>query len=97
MATRGKGRVSALPLFNFNKSETSFKQRLNSLDRKDTQYRCPEESAGRGRPKFVIPINQLVGLRSLNFSGKEIAKMLGVSEKTKEQSGGKFSTIHTVS
>ena len=34
----------------------------------------------KGSPKFVIPVNQLVGLRSLKFSWK--AKMLGVSETT---------------
>lgn len=52
----------------FQQIRAEYEQRLNGLDREDTQYRCPEESTGRGRPKFVIPVNQLVGLRSLNFS-----------------------------
>ena len=69
-------------ILQFQQIRAEYEQRFNSLDRDDTQYRCPEESTGRGRPKFVIPVNQLVGLRSLNFSWKEIAKMIGVSEKT---------------
>ena len=37
---------------------------------------------GKGRPKFLIPLRQLVDLRSLNFTWKAIAEMLGVSQKT---------------
>ena len=69
-------------IIQFQEIRAEYEQRLNGLDSETTQYRCPEESTGRGRPKYVIPVNQLVELRSLNFSWKEIAKMLGVSEKT---------------
>ena len=46
---------------------------------------CPihkQQNSGKGRPKFLIPRAQLVGLRSLNFTWKAISDMLGVSVKT---------------
>lgn len=51
----------------------------------DEEYRfvsCSEKGGGRGRSKFLIPESQIVGLRSLNFSWKDIAAMLGVSART---------------
>ena len=50
----------------------------------DLQYNCPNNvcSEGRGRPQLLIPKEQLEGLRSLGFSWKTVATMLGVSEKT---------------
>ena len=77
MATRGKGDFCS-SIIQFQQIRAEYEQRLNTLDREDTQYRCPEESTARGRPKFVIPVNQLFRLRSPNLSWK--AKMLGVSE-----------------
>lgn len=55
------------------------------IGRDDFQYLCPiynEQRNEKGRPKFLIPRAQLVGLRSLNFTWKAISEMLGVSEKT---------------
>ena len=50
-------------------------------------YQCPyeerdETNKGAGRPCFLIPEEQLEGLRSLYFSWTKIAEILGVSEKT---------------
>ena len=49
-----------------------------------SQHLCPSQqhNSEKGRPKFLIPRSQLVGLSSLNFTWKAISKMLGVSEKT---------------
>ena len=79
MTTRGKGDFCSL-IIQFQQIREEYEQCLNTLDREDTQYGCPEESTARGRPKFVIPVNQLVGLRSklaLNFkrgTTKKLAK-----------------------
>lgn len=45
---------------------------------------CPKmnDNGGIGRPKFLITKEQIDGLRSLHFSWKKIAEMLGVSERT---------------
>ena len=47
-------------------------------------YSCPKinDNGGIGRPKFLITKEQIDGLRSLHFSWKKIAEMLGVSERT---------------
>jgi hypothetical protein len=58
-------------------------ERVESAPDENSRYTCGYESYNhRGRPKFLIPERQLVGLRSLNFTWKEIAVMLGVSVKT---------------
>ena len=65
-----------------------FNERFNNFVQKNEEcYRCPNEerdesSVGAGRPRFLIPRDQLQGLRSLHFSWKKIAEMLGVSDKT---------------
>ena len=45
-------------------------------------YSCPKinDNGGIGRPKFLITKEQIDGLRSLHFSWKKIAEMLGVSD-----------------
>jgi hypothetical protein len=59
-------------------------ERVESAPDEYSRYTCGYESYNhrRGRPKFLIPERQLVGLRSLNFTWKEIAVMLSVSVKT---------------
>lgn len=60
-----------------------FEERFAEKEKCDSMYSCPTVSGGRqGRPKFVIPCEQLEGLRSLGFLWTAIAGMLGVSEKT---------------
>lgn len=70
-----------------------FQERISRLierfnffdDNDDCNYACPlEENVRRraGRPRFLIPKQQLEGLRSLHFSWQKIALMLGVSERT---------------
>ena len=65
----------------------NFNERFNNFIRKNEEcYRCPyeerdESSVGAGRPSFLIPRDQLQGLRLLHFSWKKIAEMLGVSDK----------------
>ncbi len=49
----------------------------------EAQYIAPLEHSGRrGRPKFVIPKEQLVYLKSLNFTWSSIGSLLGVSRMT---------------
>ena len=59
-------------------------ERVETAPTENSRYTCGYErgSRRRGRPRFLIPERQLVGLRSLNFTWKQIAEMLGVSEKT---------------
>jgi len=46
-------------------------------------YRTPaSHGGGQGRPKFIIPKEQLEYLISLSFNYKEIAELLGVSRST---------------
>ncbi len=65
-----------------------FNERFDNFVQKNEEcYHCPYEEqggscVGAGRPRFFIPREQLQGLRSLHFSWKKIAEMLGVSEKT---------------
>lgn len=65
-----------------------FNERFNNFEQKGEEcYQCPyeerdETNKGAGRPRFLIPQEQLEGLRSLHFSWTKIAEMLGVSEKT---------------
>ena len=70
----------------FEQMQYTYGERFNGFDRDDFQYLCPiiinELENEKGRSKFFIPRAQLVGLRSLNFTWKAIAEMLGVSEKT---------------
>lgn len=59
-------------------------ERFHDFKEDGWHYTCPNESLrqGLGRPKLLIPKEQLEGLRSLGFSWTSISKMLGVSEKT---------------
>ena len=68
----------------FQQIQYRYEERFNGFSGEDTQYICPieQQNNARGRPKFVIPFAQLVGLRSLNFTWKAISEMLGVSQKT---------------
>lgn len=69
----------------FQQMQYTYGERFNGFGRDDFQYLCPiynEQRNEKGRPKFLIPRAQLVGLRSLNFTWKAISEMLGVSEKT---------------
>ena len=50
MATRGRCDFCS-SIIQFQQIRVEYEQRLNTLDREDTQYRCPEESTARGRPK----------------------------------------------
>lgn len=51
-----------------------------------TSYQAPIQSGEgrRGRPKFVIPEQQLVFFKENDFSHEEMAAMLGVSKRTVE-------------
>lgn len=58
---------------------------FNLDDDEHCQYSCPVDENVRsfaGRPRFLITKEQLDGLRSLHFSWRKIAQMLGVSERT---------------
>ena len=59
-------------------------ERFHDFVEDGLHYTCPNEGLRQklGRPKLVIPKEQLEGLRSLGFSWTSISKMLGVSEKT---------------
>ena len=58
-------------------------ERFIVSEEEEVHYASPNEAPeGRGRPKLLIPKEQLEGLRSLGFSWMSISKMLGVSEKT---------------
>ena len=59
-------------------------ERFHDFVEDGLHYTCPNEGLRqeRGRPKLLIPKEQLEGLRSLGFSWTSISKMLGVSEKT---------------
>lgn len=66
-----------------------FQERINRiLERLNIEeggsYSCPKQNVGgsTGRPKYLITKEQIDGLRSLHFSWKKIAEMLGVSERT---------------
>lgn len=60
--------------------ESQFDQVVSSPDY--SYHSSIVNSGGRGRPKFDITLDQLEYLRSLSFSWKEIASMLGVSRMT---------------
>lgn len=68
----------------FQRLQNRYEERFDGFSGEDSQYVCPNQqrNSGKGRPKFLIPRSQLVGLRSLNFTWKAISVMLGVSEKT---------------
>ena len=73
----------------FQEVIASFQERINrileSLNIEEGgSFTCPKENdnGGIGRPKFLITKEQIDGLRSLHFSWKKIAEMLGVSERT---------------
>jgi hypothetical protein len=60
-------------------------ERFDLSDNENCRYSCPiNENARRyaGRPRFLITKEQLEGLRSIHFSWRKIAEMLGVSERT---------------
>ena len=59
-------------------------ERFHDFVEDGLHYTCPNEGLRqeRGRPKLLIPKEQLEGLQSMGFSWTSISKMLGVSEKT---------------
>ena len=59
-------------------------ERFQTFSEDELQYVCPSNDSNqrRGRPRLLIPKEQLEGLRSLGFSWSSVAEMLGVSEKT---------------
>lgn len=63
-----------------------FEERFHRFDQADElHYACPNEVVDEdqsGRPRLLIPKEQLEGLRSLGFSWSTIGKMLCVSERT---------------
>ena len=64
---------------------------INRFNEYQNVYQCPyeerdETNKGAGRPCFLIPEEQLEGLRSLHFSWTKIAKMLGNVGKTRNGS-----------
>lgn len=74
-----------LVVIEFQKLITRLEERFNNFTDVRATYCCPNESldtAIQGRPRLLIPQEQLEGLRSLGFSWVTIAKMLGVSERT---------------
>lgn len=68
----------------FQRLMSRLEQRFQAVEEDELHYTCPNERErqGRGRPKLLIPKEQLEGLRSFGFSWISISKMLGVSEKT---------------
>ncbi len=61
---------------------TDYERNIN-VSSHEVQYSAPLEHTGaRGRPKFVIPKEQLVYLKSLNFTWSSIALLLGVTRMT---------------
>lgn len=74
-----------LVVIEFQKLLSRLEERFNNFNEDGAYYCCPSESqssAAQGRPRLLIPQEQLEGLRSLGFSWVAIAKMLGVSERT---------------
>ena len=68
----------------FQRLISRFEERFQTFEENEVHYTCPNEGVqqGRGRPRLLIPKEQLEGLRLLGFSWISISKMLGVSEKT---------------
>ena len=67
----------------FQRLMSRLEERFQVSEECDVHYTCPKSAPeGRGRPKLLIPKEQLEGLRSLGFSWISISQMLGVSEKT---------------
>ena len=73
-----------LAIIEFQKVISDLEERFNNFEENQLHFVCSTNggNGGRGRPRLVIPQEQLEGLRSLGFSGTDIAKMLGVSERT---------------
>ena len=74
-----------LVVIEFQNLITRLEERFNNFIEDGASYCCPNEPSDtttQGRPKLLIPQEQLEGLRSLGFSWVAIAKMLGVSERT---------------
>jgi hypothetical protein len=71
----------------FQKQIDHFHERFHRFDQaNELRYACPNEVLDEthlsGRPRLLIPKEQLEGLRSLGFSWSTIGKMLCVSERT---------------
>ena len=68
----------------FQRLVSRLEERFKTTNEDELQYVCPSNDGNqkRGRPKLLIPKEQLEGLRSLGFSWSSVAEMLGVSEKT---------------
>ena len=73
-----------LAIIEFQKVISDLEERFNNFEENQLHFVCSTNggNGGRGRPRLVIPQEQLEGLRSLGFSWTNIAKMLGVSERT---------------
>ena len=73
-----------LAIIEFQKVISDLEERFNNFEENQLHFVCATNggNGGRGRPRLVIPQEQLEGLRSLGFSWTNIAKMLGVSERT---------------
>ncbi len=71
-----------LAILEFQKVISDLEERFNNFEENQLHFVCPTNAGSRGRPRLVIPQEQLEGLRSLGFSWTGIAKMLGVSERT---------------
>ncbi len=69
-----------LAILEFQKVISDLEERFNNFEENQLHFVCPTNAGGR--PRLVIPQEQLEGLRSLGFSWTGIAKMLGVSERT---------------
>ena len=57
-------------------------EEISRAGRSVAAYSAPIENITRGRPRFVIPREQLVYLASMSFTWTQIAAMLGVSRNT---------------
>ena len=73
-----------LAIIESQKVISDLEERFSNFEENQLQFVCSTNAGngGRGRPKLVIPQEQLEGVRSLGFSWTDIAKLLGVSERT---------------
>lgn len=71
-----------LAIIEFQRIISHLEEHFNNFEEERLHFVCPVGGEGRGRPKLVIPKEQLEGLRSLGFSWAAISRMLGVSERT---------------
>ena len=73
-----------LAIIEFQKVISDLEERFNNFEENQLHFVCATNggNGGRGRPRLVIPQEHLERLRSLGFFWTNIAKMLGVSERT---------------